>query len=335
MFLVYEWNAWWQFKMVRAMPEAVRVTARPGERAEDVLARCPAGAVAFAFHLNATFSARIPHAREDLVSGLVDRGVVPINASVTNISKRWLHSQCAACGLPVAAAPRHGDADERLIIKTNHNFGATSERLLPPGLLAELEIAPPSTHVADATGYRVLRRCEVPDAWWADPTLAVERYIENRSNRIYRVSFAGRRFDVLSLINTNVIKKVDQASERATYMCDRDRLARGAVPGVEPAVGVTAVRFVDYAGIDFGSLDVMLDHDGQAYVLDVNSTPYGGSNSLRRLLNTRRGLLEMVTERSPQPARVLRQLGGNVWPHATLLVGEAKRLAMPSRQPPE
>jgi hypothetical protein len=325
-FIVYEWHAWWQFKIVRALPEAVRLSARPGEYAEDVLAKCPATAIAFVFHLNSTFCAEFPHARQELIDGLKARGIVPINAAVPDISKRWVQAQCEAHELPVAAATREGDPEERLFVKTNHNYGARTERLLGSELLVDLRIPRPSDVVTDPLGYRMMQRKHIPPAWWADPGLAIERYIENRWDRIYRIGFAGRRFHVFRLVNANVVKKVDTASECSTVFCSREQLARGAVRGVEPEVGRAAVRFVERARLDFGSLDLTIDDDGRPYVLDANVTPDGTSNSLRQLMDTRRGIFELIVERDPQAARSLRRSGGYPWPTAPMLLSEMKRL---------
>lgn len=332
MFVVYEWHAWWQFKIVRALPEAVRLTAHPGEHADEVLARCPPGALAFAFHINATFSAEFPHGRDQLIAGLRDRGVVPINAAVTDISKQWVQAQCAASGLPVAAAAREGDLDERLIVKTNHNYGGRSERLLTPELLVSLRIPRPSGEVTSTREYPVVPRRDIPDDWWTDPGLAIERYIQNRRHRIYRVNVAGRRFDILRLVNTNVVKKVGDSVEKVTVFCGREQLERGAVPGVDAEVGVTCIRFLDRAGLDFGSLDVITDDDGRAYIVDVNPTPYGSTNPLRRLVNVRRGLLELINERSPHTARSARALGRGMWPTGTMMLAEVKRLTVSARR---
>lgn len=312
--------------MVRAVPEAFRLTARPGEHAHDVLRRCAPTTIAFAFHVNATFSANFPHDRNALISGLESRGIVPINAAITDISKRWVQAQCAACGIPVATASRDGDPDERVIVKTDHNFGGHSERLLAPDELTSLAVPSPSTVVLDPHAYPVLSRRDVPIAWWTDPALAIERYIENRSHHIYRISFAGRRFDVLRMINTNLVKKVDQSREKITIVCDRDQLAHGLVSGVEPQVGDAAVRFVARANMDFGGMDVMADDAGNAYVIDVNATPFGRSNSLRRLISIRRGLSELVAERRARLGQPGRVLGLGAWPTIRMLAGEWRRL---------
>jgi hypothetical protein len=326
LFVIYEWNAWWQFKLVRAMPEAHRLTARPGEHAQHVLDRCPPTATAFAFHVNATFSGKFPHERSVLIAGLEARGIVPINGAITDISKRWVQAQCAACGLPVTTAASEGDPDERLIVKTNHNYGGRSERLLAAADLTGLGVPSPSAVVVDPRAYPIVARRAIPGAWWVDPALTIERFIENRHNRIYRVSLAGRRFDVMRLINTRLLKKVDDSQEKVVMMCDRDRLARGDVRGVEAHVSAAVVRFVDAANLDFGSLDVIADDDGRAYILDVNTTPYGATNSLRRLLSIRRGLFELVADRAARVGRLAPKPDRAAWPTIRMLSEEWRRL---------
>jgi hypothetical protein len=325
-FVVYEWEAWSQYKMVRAVPEATRLTARPGEHASDVLARFPSGARAFAFHVNATFSSEFPHDRRDLIDGLEARGIVPINAGVVNISKRWIQAQCAACGLPVAAAASDGDPGEVLIVKTNHNFGGRAERSLTPEQLTALGIPPPSAIVPTAHAYQVLPRRDVPAAWWTDPALAIERFIENRLGRIYRAAFAGHRFDVSRMINPHAIKKVGDATEKVSVVCNARQLRDGLTPPIEPAVGETIVRFVDGAQMDYGALDIITDDAGRAYVLDVNATPYGEYNPLWRLMNIRRGLFELVAERTVQRGSQARLAGRGIVPTVPMLRGEARRL---------
>lgn len=326
MFVIYEWNAWWQFKLVRAMPEAHRLTARPGEHAQDVLDRCPPTTTAFAFHVNATFSGKFPHERSALIAGLEARGIVPINAAITDISKRWVQARCAACGLPVTTAAREGDPEERLIVKTDHNFGGHFERRLAAADLTGLGVPSPSAVVVDPRAYPILARRAIPAAWWVDPALTIERYIENRHNRIYRVSFAGHRFNVLRLVNTRLLKKVDDSQEKVVMMCDRDRLARGDVPGVAAHVSAAIVRFVDAANLDFGGLDVIADDDGRAYILDANTTPYGASNSLRRLLSIRRGLFELVADRAAHVGHPAPIPDRATWPTIRMLTGEWRRL---------
>ncbi len=330
-FVIYEWDAWWQFKMVRAVPEAIRLTARPDEHAEEVLSRCPPNASAFAFHINATFSGEFPHDRKALISALEARGVVSINGFVFDISKRWVQAQCAAFGLPVATASIDGDPNERVIVKTDHNFGGQSERQLTEHQRRTLRVSRPSSEVSSAHAYQVIPRREVPAAWWADPALVIERYVVNRSNVIYRVSVAGTRVDILRMVNTALIKKVTASQEKVTFFATRDQLDEGSVRGLDADVGKTIVRFLEGAGLDFCGMDVIADDDGRTYIIDVNTTPYGTTNSLRRVMNMRRGLFELVEERRPRLPRSGPGMGRAVWPTTPIIMGEVRRLIAAAR----
>ena len=273
--VVYEWDAWYRYMLVRAVPEATRLRAEVSDTADEVLARCPPGARAFAFHLNATFTGSFPVDRPRLVRELELRGIVPLNATVVDISKRGVQAQCVSFGLPIAAACREGDPDEQGIRQDEPQFRGPRR----------------AAAIANAVGYhgrarsfachsrvdRVPRhvRRDVPDAWWIDPTLVIERFIDNRRNHFHRVCFAGNRCVILRLTNRNPIKKIATSSERLDIYCWRHELRDGSVPGVQRAVGEAIALYLDRSGMDFGALEVAADDAGVAYVIDVNSTSWG------------------------------------------------------------
>jgi hypothetical protein len=60
--------------------------------------------------------------------------------------------------------------------------------------------------------------------------------------------------------------------------------------------------------------------------LDVNATPYGSLNSLRRLMGMRRGLFELVAARASGSRPRRYPLGRGLVPTGQLLLGEARRL---------
>jgi hypothetical protein len=313
--------------LVRAVPEAVQLTAEVGETADEVLARCPPDARAFAFHLNATFAASFPRDRHRLVRELESRGVVPLNAAVVDISKRGIQAQCVSFGLPTAAAYREGDPDERVIAKTNHNYGGRAERQLTPTQLAVVGSPAPSPVISAWTAYRITPRRDVPDAWWDDPTLMIERFINNQRNHFHRVCFAGNRCVILRLTNRNPIKKIATSTERLDIYCWRHELRDRAVAGIHPAVGEAIARYLDGSGMDFGALEVVADDDGDAYVIDVNSTSYGAPLNLRILARLRRGLFELITDRAAQLGLPAPRADWNAIPTwAAMVMGDAKRL---------
>ncbi len=323
---IYEWDAWHQFMLVRAVPEAVRVSARIGESADEILARLPGGINAFAFHLNMTATAAFPADRQVLVHELLARGIVPLNGAVTDISKTQVHAQCRAFGLPSPATDIHGEASELVIVKTDLNFGGRSERQLPSAHSGT--IGPQiSAVMSDWTAYQIMRREEVPAAWWNDAALVIERFIDNRAQHLYRVNFAGDRVVILRLTNPHPLKKIVNSTARLDVYCRTEDLATGAVAGVEPLVAAAIVRYLDRSGMDFGALEIIPDDAGHAYIIDVNSTCYAKVLNVRILTYLRRGLFARIAARAAGlgcPIPQWRTLALPTWP---MLRSDAKRLA--------
>jgi hypothetical protein len=323
---IYEWDAWHQFMLVRAVPEAVRVTARIGESADEILDRLPAGINAFAFHLNLTMTAAFPTDREALVHGLLARRIVPLNDAVTDISKTWVHARCRAFGLPSPATDVRGEASERVIVKTDLNFGGKSERQLPPAQPSA--IGPPISDVmSDWTAYQVMRREDVPAIWWNDPALVIERFIDNRARHLYRVNFAGDRIVILRLTNPHPLKKIMNSTARRDVYCRTEDLATGAVAGVEPSVAAVIVEYLARSGMDFGALEIIPDDAGRAYIIDVNSTCYAKVLNVGILTYLRGGLFGRIATRAAHlgcPVPQSRTLALPTWP---MLRGDARRLA--------
>ncbi len=312
--------------LVRAVPEAVRVTARIGESADEILARLPAGIDAFAFHLNMTTTAAFPTDRQALIHELLARRIVPLNATVTDISKTRVHEQCRAFGLPTPATDIHGKPSELVIVKTDLNFGGKSERQLPPAHSSTVGL-PIATVMSDWTAYQIMRREDVPTVWWHDPALVIERFIDNRAHHLYRVNFAGDRVVILRLTNPHPLKKIMNSTARLDVYCRTEDLATGAVAGVEPRVAAVIVEYLDRSGMDFGALEVIPDDAGQAYIIDVNSTCYAQVLNVRILTYLRRGLFARIATRATHlgcPIPQWRALALPTWP---MLRGDARRLA--------
>jgi hypothetical protein len=322
--VIYEWEAWHGFLLARAFPEAIRLPAHPDEDAAAVLDRLPSGASAFAFHLNVTFGNAFPRDRANLVRGLVSRGIVPLNAGVVDISKRAIQAQCAALGLPVAAARRDGDPDERVIVKSNHNYGGYADRLLPP---TNGGAGPsPSSLMANNTEYRVLPLRDVPVAWWNDPALAIERYIENPAQRIYRITVIGESVVVYRMTNPHLLKKVKDSTTRETFRTTLSVLTRGHADIARPVCEAT-VRYVEASGLDFGALDIVEDGSDHPHIIDANATSYGNFTfGLRSMMAFRRGLADLVLARTNRPSPYWQRVQARPLTTLRLVTGEARRL---------
>jgi hypothetical protein len=313
--------------LIRMVPEAIRITARVGETADDVLRQLPPCVDAFAFHLDMTSTVRMPSDREALIRSLTGRGVVVLNGGVTDISKAYVQAQCRAFGLPSAVADLRGDPSEQMIVKTNLNFGGRGERELAGPDLAAIGSPPLSSVMSDWLGYQVMRRAEVPVSWWDDPTLAIERFIDNRSHHLYRVNFVGDRAVILRLTNPHPIKKIMTSTARLDVYCRLDALRCGSVAGIDPSVARTTAQYIDRSGMDFGAIEVIPDDAGRAFVIDVNSTCYGAIMNVRILAYLRRGLYALIAARAAQLGRRV-PLGHIVdaLPTWRMLAGDARRI---------
>lgn len=196
----------------------------------------------------------------------------PLNHRVVDISKRAVQAELARLGFAVTEAPRRGDPRELVIVKTNYNAGGKQERKLRRGRRVRLGIAPPSRVITRSRGYRVLPRADVPDAYWGDPALFVERYVSNAAGRYFRAYVLHDRLVVSTIISTRRVKKADPGLPRENHL-----LVRGnAHDGVAEPLRVLLERFTHALSLDYGTLDVVVDDAGAFHLVDVNTTPYWG-----------------------------------------------------------
>jgi hypothetical protein len=323
---IYEWDAWHQFMLVRMVPEAIRLTAHMGEDAAQILDRLPPAIDALAFHLNLTRTSEIPVDRPVLAQMAASCGIVVLNGSVTDISKKAVQAQCRSFGLPSAEASRDGDPAEQLFIKTDLNFGGRAERRLTPEHHSHTSPPAVSEAIPDWDHYHVRRRDAIPPAWWDDRALVIERFIDNRLNQLYRVNFAGDHAVILRLTNPHPIKKIYSSVERLDIYCHMRALAEGAVPGVAPAVARAVVRYIECSAMDFGALEVIPDDAGDAYIVDVNSTCYAAILNVWILNFLRRGLADRIATRAAAVGRPAPIRRASMLPTYRMLREEARRL---------
>jgi hypothetical protein len=253
-------------------PSAHLLHASPVDTTERVLARLPDGTRRFLFHVNLTMTARFPRDRARLVVALVRRGIEPLNHRVVDVSKRGLQSVLARLGLPTTAAQQRGDPREWVIVKTNYNAGGRQERKLRRGRRVRLGIAPASRIITRSRGYRVLRREDVPGAWWDDRSLFVERYVSNAEGRYFRAYVLHDRIVVSAITSARRVKKADPGLPRENHLF----LRGSACAAVPDALRLLVERFIAEVSLDYGTLDVVADDRGAFHLVDVNTTPYWG-----------------------------------------------------------
>ena len=150
---IYEWRSWRDFLLPMMFPGATRLRATLGETSSDLLKRLPSNTEVFTFHVNLTDMRRTPLRRSAFSRALRARGIRIVNEHVTDISKHRVQEVCAQAGLHQTIAPRAGNPDEVLIVKSNANYGGEKEEFLSPGERRTLGLAPRSRWILGHDGY--------------------------------------------------------------------------------------------------------------------------------------------------------------------------------------
>jgi len=280
-FVVYEWQAFEHYLAMKLLPAATFLHAAIDDSALAVLARMPRECRAFLFQVNLSCTARFPPERGALVEALAARGIRILNGSLTDVRKTALRRLLRAAGLPSLAAARNGDQDETLMVKTDFNYGGFGERLLSPAERRVLGLSADEIGLRDWSDYRVLPRRDMPDEWWLDASLVVERFVENPQGEFFRVYVAGDSVMVVKAYTACAIKKVTGGQRDENVLFSRRRLPNlGANDVLSDELLSTLHRFLARVDLDFGSLDVV--HDGErCFIVDLNLTPHGARGVLR------------------------------------------------------
>lgn len=291
---VYEWNAWNRFLLPAVFPACQRLEADWRDVAAAVLGRLDDGIRAFLFQVNLSRTGRYPVERRQLVDGLEERGVKVLNRELDDIRKSRLHVLLEKAGLPSAKAPREGDDDEYLMLKTDLNYGGRYERGLEKEERLALGLGGNEIPLADWSDYRVVPRCEIPDACWEMPGLVVERWVRNPDDRFYRAYVGGERLVVVKAVDEQPIQKVGASPGNLNILLDRRRLAELEHSDHLPTPLIhTLRRFFCHVPLEFGCIDILYDDQGY-FVVDLNTTPYGGKALPQEVLEHLRGGFEFA-----------------------------------------
>src|SRR5205085_971583 len=163
-----------------------------------------------------------------------------------------------------------------VMVKTSLNFGGKTERSLLPAELKRMGMHL-SSHLTGPSDYRVIRVADVPQQWWDDPSLCIERYIANNHSRWHRAIVWQDRLILVEGINPYPIKKLATNVESRSFYCTRVdgryRASAQVAASIEHLLKQLAV-FVPAIGLEFGAIDVVSSNGGEHYVIDVNTTPY-------------------------------------------------------------
>lgn len=297
--VVCEYNAWHRYLIQEMRPDALRIALRPGESGDRVLVGIPRGTRVLLLHVNASRTDGIIAGGPAFWASLRERGVTLLNADATDIRKRTLQDCCEALSLPSARAAREGPQDERLVVKTDLNYGGAPERDLARhlGRRAERFTGALSATSIGSTDYTVSQRHQLPLALWDDPALVIERFIENPDGVFFRAHVVGPATCVAEVWSDYDIKKLSRPIRGrvhhfywTTGAGDGD-VAEGASSETVARVVALARSVFGALHVDFGAADCVMSADGTVVVVDVNKTPYWGDYVYPDLIaHLRRGL---------------------------------------------
>jgi len=190
--------------------------------------------------------------------------------------------------------------------KTNWNRISTQSliNILTGGfLLVPLAKNSPSPLV-DHDEYPVLRRGDVPASWWECADVHIERYIENASGEFFRVFVAGHRAALCYGCSTQPVRRMRDESDRLNFFVSRDFHEDALAPVLLPSIHCEVLRcstlVADAMKLDFGAIDIVVDDEENVYIVDVNTTPYWGSDEPDNVLqHLRTGLFQDLSAHTP------------------------------------
>jgi hypothetical protein len=279
---VYEWHAWDGFLVRELFPNAHRLSAYLGQDYTDVLAKIRPGIRRFLFHIGLTESSLVPGLRHLLIRRLQSQGIIVLNGRLTDISKRRVQSVCTKCRLPSASASPQGDPEELLIIKTNLNYGGEDEQQLSAKDCCYLGVdGRPHPAIPDGSSYEICTRKDLAPGFWRDRRLAIERFIANEQNLFFRAYVFLEAMVVEAAVNSAPIKKMHNGLLRTVFFFQGlqalpvETHVKSLKLHGPPGMLVRAVRrFCRCIGLDFGSVDVVMNDEEHCFIIDVNTTPY-------------------------------------------------------------
>jgi hypothetical protein len=303
--VVCEYNAWGGYLINAACPDAIRVRLSPGERADGLLAAVPSAAHVLFMHIDLSDTTGFLTHESEFLAGLKSRWITVVNAGATDIRKRTLHERLESHGLPSPRAEREGSPDELLMIKTDLNCGGVPERRLRlNGRLSPAVAEPTLPLTYDKSGYPqypVCRRDEIPAATWSDPTLVIERFIENPEHVFFRTYVLGRATVVAEAwVDARVKKLSGPVRKKVDHFFWYDKgthIPLGLTNARATHAAAMARQFGNALGVDFHTSDIVMDSNGTMVPVDINKTPWWGPQVRPGVVeHFRRGLEGLINE---------------------------------------
>jgi hypothetical protein len=228
------------------------------------------------FHLCLSSTAHFPKRRREVVNQLRRRSVRILNGNAVDITKNAVQACNVTLCLPATKTNRTGNPRDILIVKTNANCGGLAELRLSGSYCAKEDLLPPHPLVSSPAAYWVLRRSDVPDSFWVHSSLIIERFVANKYNMFFRAYVCGKTSVFSQLISNQLIKRPDIGTPRENAIFMNGHQIAGAWHSVPVDLKHNVWRFCSAMGIEFGTVDAVMDDHGTYYIVDANTTPFWG-----------------------------------------------------------
>lgn len=279
---VLEWGGWKGFLLSHVLgDEVLRIPTDPFlEFPEEQFDRVCNTSTTVCFQINLSVRDRLPLRISELTERFEERGIYVVNGRIQDIRKSTLQKHLLALGLHSPRADRSGPSDEMLFVKTDLNFGGDLERDLPRANIVSAGIEHLISPDIGAYHYKAVERGKLDEQVWTDPTVVVEKYITNSENSFYRAYFSGKQIIIVHAFNASIIKKIADDARDTNFVSELDFLSAGTdgLP-ISAALKRDIATFVENTPMEFGCIDIVHDGQDKHYIVDLNLTPYSGSDS--------------------------------------------------------
>jgi hypothetical protein len=204
-------------------------------------------------------------------------GVKVLNYGLYNISKKWLQGILTTLNLPSTNIKRENiKGNEKVIIKSDFNYGGLYERNLSQRALTRLGIICDFSQIPRFNEYRVLEAQHVPENLWTQEGLIIEKFIENDQDTYIRVFKYFNRYVLVKLkVPDKDIKKMSDSRDRRRFFYEKEQIPLITDKEFKDAI-IVADNFFSGLNIDFGTVDIVTDNNGVNYIVDFNDTPFWG-----------------------------------------------------------
>jgi glutathione synthase/RimK-type ligase-like ATP-grasp enzyme len=116
-------------------------------------------------------------------------------------------------------------------------------------------------------------------SWWRDERLCIERYILNKESLFFRVYILLDKLVVSSLMSDQLVKRPDTGLPRRNFLFSRRATLEGPRSRLPAELLHSVSVFQKALRLDYGAIDLVMDDSGHVYIVDVNPTPFWGTEN--------------------------------------------------------